>query len=72
MTKMPHDDQWILAHAKPKGAKEPPISVALAAVNKFLAGKKRVQVYQWPARPKLPRFPSWEDWDDDDDLWGDG
>lgn len=56
--------------AKPKGAKEPPISVAVAAVNKFLAGKRRVRVYQWPARPKPPRFQSWEDWDEDDDLFG--
>src|SRR5437879_1969983 len=56
--------------AKPKGAKEPSLAVALEVVEKFLEGKQRVSVYQWPPVSRQQRRQE-RDWDADEESWGD-
>jgi hypothetical protein len=60
--------------AKPKGTKEPTLSVATRVVEKFLDGREQVSVYQWP--PFLRRQRRWYEenddlLDDDDDCMDD-
>ncbi len=58
--------------AKPKGTKEPTLKVAYEAVEKFLVGKERASVYQWP-RINRGRSQRWHGNDGinevDDDEW---
>ncbi|RLT17428.1 MAG: hypothetical protein DWI28_06175 [Planctomycetota bacterium] len=59
--------------AKPKTAKEPTLKMAYQVVEAFLADKKLVSVYQWPARIPSSRYHRWEDDEfdaflDDDDY----
>jgi hypothetical protein len=59
--------------AKPKEAKEPTLTIAYQVVEAFLADKRMVSVYQWPARIRASRYRRWEDddFEDDDYLWDD-
>lgn len=48
--------------AKPKEAGEPTVEIAYEVVERFLADKERVAVYQWPPKARTP----WHRWRDDD------
>ena len=70
-------DEIESVEAKPKEAREPSLEVAMKVVEKFLEGKERADVYQWPPVIRQPRRRQWEeddlpDDDDDDDWLNDG
>lgn len=60
-----------IIEAKPKEAGEPTLEIAFEVVEKFLVGKKRVSVYNWPpvVRSRLKYRREEDDFDDDYD-WG--
>lgn len=53
--------------AKPKEAGEPTVEIAYEVVTKFLVGKERVAVYQWPPKVGSRCRDSWDDSEDEDD-----
>lgn len=53
--------------SKPKGSKEPTIETAFEVVQRFLAGKERIAVYEWPARTNR-RSRYYHDEDDKDEY----
>jgi hypothetical protein len=65
---IPEDADCDSIEAKSKGAKEPTLAVARKVVENYLHGKPFVQIYQWPARPRLTRSRfTRNDFDDDFD-----
>ena len=43
--------------AKPRAAEEPRLKDALHTAGVYLAGKRRVEVFEWPRRPKARTTP---------------
>jgi hypothetical protein len=56
--------------AKPKSVVEPRLKDAIHTILKFLEGKPKVEVVEWPAKPNSGRSRLRE-WDDDEDDWDD-
>lgn len=58
--------------AKPMEAGEPTVEIAYEVVEKFLVGKERVAVYEWPPVVRSRRRYRWDDdnLDDEDDSDG--
>jgi hypothetical protein len=54
--------------AKPKSATEPTLDVAYEVVQRLLANKEKVSVYEWPTYTRPQRGYRWQDEDDEDDF----
>lgn len=68
------DSQQIQSvESKPKGAKESTVDMAYEVVERFLHGKPRASIYEWPSKARKSRHQRWDDDDDDDieDGWSD-
>ncbi len=60
------DDLSESVEAKPKESSEPTVEIAFEVVQKFLAGKEWVAVYQWPPKARPTRFRSHDEFEGDE------